>query len=84
MIHELKTLNPFFTAVILQKKNFELRKNDRGFKEGDTLILKEYSVEEGYSGREAKTTITYILKDFAPALHKDYVVLGMSTITPTK
>jgi hypothetical protein len=42
MKHELKTINPFFTDIMKKVKNFEIRKNDRDFKIGDILVLKEF------------------------------------------
>lgn len=42
MTHELKTWPEFFEAIQSGKKKFEVRKNDRDFKTGDTLLLKEY------------------------------------------
>lgn len=41
MVHELKTWNEYFEAVFMGHKTFEVRKNDRDFKKGDTLILKD-------------------------------------------
>lgn len=41
MKHELKLVQPFFNDVFTGKKKFEIRKNDRDFKIGDELILKE-------------------------------------------
>jgi len=41
MEHKLKTDRIVFTHVYSGLKGFELRKNDRDFKEGDTLILRE-------------------------------------------
>ncbi|MEE1897096.1 DUF3850 domain-containing protein [Flavobacterium rakeshii] len=69
--HELKTLPEYFEAVHNGTKNFEVRKNDRDFKLGDTLILKEFipknhygenkPIKDTYTGRELQTEITYIL-----------------------
>lgn len=64
MIHELKILPEYFDAVVSRKKTFEIRKNDRGFQEGDTVILKKYTKKKGFSGDYAKVRITY-LTDFA-------------------
>ena len=45
MVHELKILPEYFEAVDSLHKQFELRKNDRDYKVGDFLLLKEF--EEG-------------------------------------
>ncbi|OTP10387.1 hypothetical protein A5844_002087 [Enterococcus sp. 10A9_DIV0425] len=87
MIHELKILHEYFEAVTSGRKQFEVRKNDRGFKVGDQLVLREYKEyirQELFSGRKQsmlnytgnsyKAEITYIT-DYA---QKDgYVVLGI-------
>lgn len=41
MKHELKTWPVYFEALWSGRKRFEVRKNDRGFKTGDRLVLKE-------------------------------------------
>lgn len=69
MKHELKTWPEYFEAVISGKKTFEIRKNDRDFKVGDLLLLKEFFPEareagdNGYSGEECLCEVTYILND---------------------
>ena len=45
MKHELKTWPQYFCRVADGTKTFEVRKNDRGFQQGDTVILKEWSPE---------------------------------------
>lgn len=39
MIHKLKTWPEFFLALEMWRKMFEVRKNDRNFSVGDTLLL---------------------------------------------
>lgn len=40
--HHLKTLPVYFDAVRRGDKTFEIRKNDRDFQTGDTLVLQEF------------------------------------------
>jgi hypothetical protein len=47
MTHKLKTWPEFFKAILAGDKTFEIRKDDRGFKVGDTLRLLEFD-----SGRD--------------------------------
>lgn len=74
--HELKILPQYFQAVWNGSKNFELRKNDRDYKVGDCLVLREYR-DGTYTGSFLKVVITYILKDCAEyGLNKDYCILS--------
>lgn len=60
--HELKTWPIFFEAILNRKKTFELRKNDRDFKDGDTLLLREWDPSTGENtGRWAVCDVTYII-----------------------
>jgi len=40
--HELKVWSEFYDKIASKLKQFEIRKNDRDFKVGDTLILREF------------------------------------------
>jgi len=63
MIHELKTWPSYFQEVFMSHKTFEARENDRDFKIGDTLILREWDNENKvYTGRSLARTVTYILQ----------------------
>ncbi|HBE9627327.1 TPA: DUF3850 domain-containing protein [Clostridioides difficile] len=75
MIHELKILPQYFKEVANGNKNFEVRKNDRGFKKGDLLVLQEFDGEK-YTGLETRKEITYLL-DNSNYLQDGYVVLGI-------
>lgn len=59
-VHELKILPKYFEAVRDGSKTFELRKNDRDYKYGDYLALREWDGEE-YTGRAMLVIVTYIL-----------------------
>ncbi len=59
--HELKILPFFFRAVVAGDKRFEIRNTaDREFRRGDTVTLKEWFPESGYTGREFKAQVTYV------------------------
>ena len=78
MIHELKTEQPIFDDVFYNRKEFEVRKNDRNFKIGDRLKLVEFP----FSGRQkfVLKEIKYILKGGNFGLADDYVVLGLKEV----
>lgn len=89
-IHELKILPQYFNEVKYKKKSFELRKNDRDFKVGDILILKEFNpnkeyetIEDGvysnFSGKKVLRQVIYILKN-TEGLNNNYVILGIKSI----
>ena len=46
MTHRIKILKPYFEAVAAGDKTFELRKDDRPYKIGDTLVLTEIGAKE--------------------------------------
>lgn len=80
--HEVKILPKFFAEVIAGNKTAEIRKDDRDYKVGDTLILKEYDKDNGgYTGRWISFKITNVLtSDEFEGLRKDYVMLSLKRI----
>lgn len=78
--HILKTLAPYFDAVADGSKTFELRKNDRGFKVGDTLILQRW-VEPGplqdIDAGVIRRTVSYVLKGGQYGLDREFCILGL-------
>lgn len=58
-IHSLKIGPMFFNAVANGEKKAELRINDRNFKHGDFLLLREWAGE--YSGSKLVVRVTHIL-----------------------
>lgn len=57
-VHELKILPGYFEAVFMGTKTFEIRKNDRDYKVGDMLILKEWNGR--YTGKKLARKVIYI------------------------
>lgn len=61
MVHKLKININYFKDVLIGKKTFEVRKNDRDYKVGDSIVLNEWNNEEQYfTGRKVSGKITYI------------------------
>ncbi len=76
MIHELKTTSKYFQEMFMCHKTFEVRKNDRNFQNGDTLILKEWNGEQ-YTGRMMARTVNYILEGGQFGIEEGYVVMSI-------
>ena len=84
--HELKTDPAPFEAVYYGTKTYEIRKNDRDFKVGDTLVLRE-TLHTGrdmlmgsplvYTGRKAVRRISHILTGPAYGLAPGWVILSL-------
>ena len=51
MTHDLKIWPEYFKAVVEGNKTFEIRKNDRDYKVGDTLNLREFRPCKKCNGR---------------------------------
>lgn len=77
-IHELKTLPEYFELVRKGVTNFDVRKNDRDFKVGDMLILKEWDGNK-YTGRDQRRIIGYMLNN-NDYCKEGYVILGFQTL----
>lgn len=76
MEHELKIYPKYFEDVLSGKKKFEIRKDDRKFRIGDVLVLKEWDNIK-YSGREAKAKVIYLIDDKFVGIQPGYVVMGI-------
>jgi hypothetical protein len=93
--HELKIWPPYFEAVASGAKTFEIRKDDRGFKVGDVLVLRELDTPENagagfcdfdmgprLTGREVRAVVTYVLPGGQFGLGPEYVAMGIRLVTP--
>ena len=83
--HHLKSWPEFFVPIHDGRKSFELRKNDRGYKADDVLVLREWEPKTGeYSGREVRRRVVYVLEGIGTGgieplhgLKAGYVILGL-------
>jgi hypothetical protein len=75
--HTLKTETEFFDAILTGLKSFEVRKNDRDYQVGDTLILVEVSYGNEPTGLKIARRITYILHGGQYGIDPAYCVLGL-------
>jgi len=75
---ELKVLPKYYNDLKNGKKTFEIRKNDRGFRTGDILVLSEYDpvTKERTAAKHLYFKVTYILED-ARYLQEGYVCMGL-------
>lgn len=62
-VHSLKTDPDPFEAILNGTKRFEFRKNDRDFRPGDVLHLREKDRAEpwNFSGRSVVVLVTYVM-----------------------
>lgn len=74
-IHEIKIAAMYYEDVVSGKKSFELRKNDRGYKQGDKLIMLEFK-DGKHTGRIVNADIVYMLEDYT-GLVEGYCILGI-------
>lgn len=80
-IHELKVWSKFFPSLWNGNKKFEVRKDDRDFKPGDLLRLREWDKDaEAYGPNEIIARITCKLNGGQFGIEEGYCVLSISTI----
>lgn len=76
--HNLKTWPEVFDAMLTRAKSFEVRRDDRGFGVGDTLVLKEWDPATGkYTGRTCKALVTYLLPGGQFGIEAGYVCMSV-------
>lgn len=81
MRHDLKTWPEYFQDVLMGKKRFEVRKNDRKYKVGDHLNLKEWDPEsKEYTGTRVLCSVDYILNGGNFGVDPEYVVMSITLI----
>lgn len=75
-VHKLKIQPQYFREVESGRKTFEIRKDDRDYKTGDTLELAEFDKGQ-FTGRLLTMVVTYTLRDCEQyGLKKGFVILA--------
>ena len=76
--HEVKLASAYYEDVKTGRKTFELRKNDRKYKEGDRLHMLEFT-DGRHTGRTITAEIIYMLEDYT-GLTEGYCILGIRVL----
>jgi len=81
MTHNLKTDPEVFELVLSGIKNYEIRYNDRDFKVGDILLLREYDrTTTAFPDRFVKREVTDVLHGGQYGIEEGYVILSMKEL----
>lgn len=82
--HVLKTWPAPFEAIADGRKRFEFRRDDRGFRTGDLLVLKEWDPEAdpsglggSFTGRIIRAKVSYISRGPLWGIPEGYVVMSI-------
>ena len=79
MEHILKILPQYYADINKGIKTFEIRKNDRDYRVGDTLLLCEWNTEQkNFTGNSIRKEVTYILRSNSiNGLNKNYIIMAI-------
>ena len=85
MKHELKIWPNYFADVARETKNFEFRRNDRGFSVGDTLLFREWDPEtREYTGRQLWRRVRYIQEKVDGLDPTGYCIMAIVPALPSR
>ena len=75
VVHKVKCWPVNFNRWICRNKSFEIRRNDRDYRSGDTLVQEEWdpSLKE-YTGRVGTGHVLYVMED-QPGLQNGFCIL---------
>ena len=80
-IHDLKCWPGPFQATIDARKLHEFRRDDRGFKDGDLLLLREWEPNRAdYTGRMLIVRVTYLSRGPEWDIPEGHVVMSVLTV----
>lgn len=76
----LKTWIEYFQEIKNGNKRFEVRKNNRDFRQGDTLILQEWNNDiKEFTGEEMTFKVGYTLYGEKFGIKKGYCVMQLDS-----
>ena len=83
--HQLKTLPAYWDAIARGEKNFDVRRDDRGFQKGDVLVLLKFDPDRhpGFYMKKngdfdaIRKVISYVLRGGQLGIEPGYVVMGL-------
>lgn len=76
--HELKCWPEYYDPIDAGIKTLELRLDDRGYRTGDTLLLREWEpLTHAYTGRECCRVVTHIVRGY-DGLRPGYVAMSIA------
>jgi len=85
-VHDLKCWPPYWDQINQGRKTFEIRRDDRGFRVGDLLVLREWIPDEWlekdvpgeFTGRVCYRVVTSVLIGGKFGLAEGYVALSLA------
>lgn len=85
--HVLKTLGRYWDRIASGEKNFEVRRDDRGFQKGDILVLRktcnempntyEPPIGNRFGYQDIRKRVTWILTGGQFGIEPGYVVMSL-------
>lgn len=78
-VHQIRLASMYFDDIVSGKKTFELRKNDKEYKEGDFLEMLEFADGKN-TGRSVKVLVTYLLENYT-GIEDGYCIMGTKVIS---
>lgn len=73
-IHELRIYPEDFEQVLNGSKPFVVIENDKKYRAGDTVLMREWN-NQCCSGKEIHGTILSVTDDWTPGIEKGYAVI---------
>ena len=86
--HQLKSWSRFFRPIVAGERTHELRRNDRKYRVGDRILLREYDPNsQTYTGSFCEAVITSMTSQDVPCavsdqgLNPDFCILSVRLLS---